>query len=69
MTCGTGWEDESRDNLYINSMRDWFKTNLYTIGKGSYFNEPDYYIEDWKTSFWGSMDRYNRRTDEREETL
>ena len=33
---------------------------LYTHGKGVYFNEPDYYLDNWKEEYWGSMERYDK---------
>ena len=36
------------------------QNNLYKIGKGSYLNEPDYYLKNWQEAFWGPSKRYDR---------
>lgn len=59
LSCGLSWGPEDKDEEFIDEMREYGK-KLYTVGKGMYYNEPDYYVEDWKEEFWGSMERYNR---------
>ena len=35
-----------------------FRKKIYTVGKGVYYNEADYHLENWQEEFWG--DNYAR---------
>ncbi len=50
-------EDESEDESNIEMMRP-IADALYQHGTGVYYNEPDFYLEDWRLQFWGSLETY-----------
>ena len=60
MTCGTGWPAGATDSdNYIKHTRRYSK-DLYDYGTGTYYNEPDYYLENWKKEYWGDLANYER---------
>ena len=60
LSCGVGWGDNDDENYFIDLLKKKYRDDLYTVGTGVYFNEPDKYLPDWKTEYWGSVASYDR---------
>ena len=58
MTCGTAWIISGPYPHAETVVDDW-ASKFYKYGDGSYYNEPQSNLEDWKTEFWGSGETYN----------
>ena len=59
MTCGSAWATSGPYTPTEKLADDW-ASKLYKYGDGSYYNEPQSNLEDWKTGFWGSDETYSR---------
>ena len=60
MTCWTGWRKGNPNHKrYISILRD-YATGVYKYGNGTYYNEPDYNLENWKEEYWGDSANYER---------
>ena len=60
LSCGTVWGKGGQDDYYEQQLSKFTKDHLYQVGAGTYYNEPDPNLEDWKIAYWGSVDNYNR---------
>ena len=47
-SCGSSWGEDTRDDVIPNKLVHYAKTDFYKYGTGVYYNEPDYFLEDWK---------------------
>ncbi len=70
VVCGAGfWEDPAQDGPIARNLYAWAEGELYKHGQGVHFNEPDYFLKDWKvrqtppppTSHDGVPDVYSER--------
>ena len=47
-SCGSSWGEDTRDDVIPKQLVHYAKTDFYKYGTGVYYNEPDYFLEDWK---------------------
>ena len=51
MMCASSWMNEYLDAPAIANVRT-FASELYKMGKNTYYNEPDLDVTEWKNEFW-----------------
>ena len=47
-SCGSSWGEDTRDDVIPKQLVHYAKTDFYKYGTGVYYNEPDYFLENWK---------------------
>ena len=60
LTCGAGWGFEEDDSFYEERFQQFINQHMYGVGEGTYYNEPDRNLPNWKRAYWGSMGNYDR---------